>query len=58
VALAARAAVLAADALLQEAFRLDAQGDPDLLTEAKELLRAYLESSATRFPPPTHAGET
>jgi AcrR family transcriptional regulator len=58
VALASRAAVLAADALLQEAFRLDAQGDPDLLDEAKQLLRAYLGQSATRFPPPTHAGET
>ena len=58
VALASRAAVLAADALLQEAFRLDAQGDPDLLDEAKQLLRAYLGASATRFPPPHHAGET
>jgi AcrR family transcriptional regulator len=58
VATAARAAVLAADALLQEAFRLDAQGDPDLLDEAKHLLRAYLGSSATRFPPPHHAGDT
>jgi AcrR family transcriptional regulator len=57
-ALAARAGVLAADALLQEAFRLDAQGDPDLLAEAKQLLRAYLGSSAARFPPPHHAGET
>jgi AcrR family transcriptional regulator len=57
-ALACRAAVLAADALLQEAFRLDAQGDPDLLDEAKQLLRAYLGASADRFPPPTHAGET
>ncbi|SHM05703.1 transcriptional regulator, TetR family [Streptomyces yunnanensis] len=31
-----------ADALLQLAFRIDPAGDPAIVTEAKELLRAYL----------------
>jgi AcrR family transcriptional regulator len=37
----ARAAVLTADALLQEAFRADPQGQPALLAEAKRILRLY-----------------
>jgi AcrR family transcriptional regulator len=36
-----RAAVLAADALLQEAFREDPAGQPALLGEAKRILRLY-----------------
>jgi AcrR family transcriptional regulator len=36
-----RAAVLTADALLQEAFRADPQGQPALLAEAKRILRLY-----------------
>lgn len=36
------AAVLTADALIQESFRTDAEGDPALLAEAKRILRAYL----------------
>ncbi|MFF4655638.1 TetR family transcriptional regulator [Streptomyces sp. NPDC001381] len=36
------AAVLAADALAQEAFRRDADGDARLLGEAKVMLRGYL----------------
>ncbi|OIJ67814.1 TetR/AcrR family transcriptional regulator [Streptomyces mangrovisoli] len=39
---ACRAAVLAADALAQEAFRRDPEGDAALLEEAKAMLRAYL----------------
>ncbi|MDT0458825.1 TetR/AcrR family transcriptional regulator [Streptomyces sp. DSM 41527] len=35
-------AVETADALLQLAFRTDPAGDPVIVTEAKELLRAYL----------------
>ncbi len=31
-----------ADALLQLAFRTDPEGDPEIVTETKELLRAYL----------------
>lgn len=50
-ATACRAAVLAADALLHEAFRLDPGGDPMLMAEAKELLRAHLQSVTIRFPP-------
>ena len=50
-ATACRAGVLAADALLHEAFRLDPDGDPALLDEGKELLRAYLRTAARRFPP-------
>ena len=45
-----RAAVLAADALLQEAFRADPAGDPVLLEEAKRMLRAYLENLADLRP--------
>lgn len=36
-----RAAVLTADALLQEAFRADPAGQPALLAEAKRILRLY-----------------
>jgi AcrR family transcriptional regulator len=39
----ARTGVLVADALLQEAFREDAAGDPRLIGEAKRVLRLYLE---------------
>jgi AcrR family transcriptional regulator len=39
---AARAGVLAADALLQEAFRGDPAGEPELIQEAKRMLRLYL----------------
>lgn len=42
------AAVLTADALLQEAFRERATGDPKLLEEAKVILRRYLEEVASR----------
>ena len=49
-ATACRAGVLAADALLHESFRLDPEGDPELMAEAKELLRAYLRTAAKRFP--------
>jgi AcrR family transcriptional regulator len=40
--LAARAAVLVADALLQEAFKADPEGDPELIGEAKRILRLYM----------------
>jgi AcrR family transcriptional regulator len=42
------AAVLAADALAQEAFRRDAEGDAGLLEEAKVMLRGYLTAIAAR----------
>ncbi|MFF5141846.1 TetR/AcrR family transcriptional regulator [Streptomyces sp. NPDC013157] len=45
---ACHAAVLAADALAQEAFRCDAEGDAALLEEAKVMLRAYLTALAGR----------
>lgn len=35
-------AVEAADALFQLAFRTDASGDPDIIAETRELVRAYL----------------
>jgi AcrR family transcriptional regulator len=38
----ALACVLICDALLKESFRNDPQGDPALLEETKEILRAYL----------------
>ena len=57
-AIACRAGVLAADALLHEAFRLDAQGDPDLMAEAKELLRAYLRTATRRYAPTSTTGGT
>jgi AcrR family transcriptional regulator len=43
------AAVLAADALAQEAFRRDVKGDAALLEEAKILLRGYLTDIAARY---------
>jgi AcrR family transcriptional regulator len=46
------AAVLAADALVQEAFRRDPAGDAGLLAAAKVMLRGYLTQIATR--PPSH----
>ncbi|MFJ1968134.1 TetR family transcriptional regulator [Streptomyces sp. NPDC087903] len=46
---ACHAAVLAADALAQEAFRRDADGDADLLDEAKVMLRGYLGAIAARY---------
>ncbi|MEW1776966.1 TetR/AcrR family transcriptional regulator [Streptomyces sp. NPDC086777] len=45
---ACHAAVLAADALAQEAFRRDAEGDAALLDEAKVMLRGYLTALADR----------
>lgn len=42
LATACFAGVLAADALLQEAFRRDPRGEPALLDEAKVMLRGYL----------------
>ena len=46
LATAARAGVLVADALLQEAFRSDGQGEPELIEEAKRILRLYLQDVA------------
>ena len=46
--LVARAAVLAADALLQEAFREDPGGDPALIGEAKRILRLYMDEVVSR----------
>ncbi|MFD0438645.1 TetR/AcrR family transcriptional regulator [Streptomyces chartreusis] len=46
---ACRAAVLAADALAQEAFRRDPEGDPALLEEARIMLRGYLADVTARF---------
>jgi AcrR family transcriptional regulator len=45
---ACHAAVLTADALAQEAFRRDAEGDTALLDEAKVMLRGYLTAIAGR----------
>jgi AcrR family transcriptional regulator len=39
---AARAGVLVTDSILQEAFRLDPNGDRQLIEEAKRILRLYL----------------
>jgi len=44
-----RAAVLTADALLQEAFRDDSRGAPALLEEAKTILRGYLQAVVVRY---------
>jgi AcrR family transcriptional regulator len=44
-----RAAVLTADALLQEAFREDPSGAPGLLEEAKTILRGYLQAVTARY---------
>jgi AcrR family transcriptional regulator len=42
LATAARMVVLAGDGMLREAFRLDRDGDPDLLAETKVMLDSYL----------------
>jgi AcrR family transcriptional regulator len=44
-----RTAVLAADSLLQDAFRTDPNGDRRLLDEAKRMLRGYLTDVADRY---------
>jgi AcrR family transcriptional regulator len=44
-----RAAVLTADALLQEAFRDDGRGAAALLEEAKTILRGYLQEVIVRY---------
>lgn len=49
LARACHAAVLAADALAQEAFRRDADGDAALLDEAKAMLRGYLTDVVSRY---------
>jgi hypothetical protein len=43
------AAILAADALAQEAFRRAPEGDTDLLEEAKAMLRGYLADVVARY---------
>ncbi|HEX8631447.1 MAG TPA: TetR/AcrR family transcriptional regulator [Catenuloplanes sp.] len=45
------AAVIAADALIQEAFRRTSDGDPSLLAEAKVMLRGYLTHLDTQPQP-------
>ena len=45
------AAVITADAILQEAFRRDPDGDPSLLDELKTILRGHLGTVA-----PAHSG--
>ena len=45
---ACEAAVLAADAMIQEAFRRTPDGDPGLLTEVKVMLRGYLTDISSR----------
>jgi AcrR family transcriptional regulator len=44
-----QAAVHACDALLQEAFRRDPDGDPPLLEETKAILRAYLAQVTAHY---------
>ncbi|MEU6254522.1 TetR/AcrR family transcriptional regulator [Streptomyces sp. NPDC047043] len=51
LARACHASVLAADALSQEAFRRDAEGDAELLDEAKVMLRGYLAAVTARYQP-------
>ncbi|GAA3559870.1 TetR/AcrR family transcriptional regulator [Streptomyces osmaniensis] len=46
---ACHAAVLAADALAQEAFRRAPEGDPALLDEARTMLRGYLAGVTARY---------
>ncbi|MGP3983082.1 TetR family transcriptional regulator [Streptomyces sp. KR80] len=50
LATACHAAFLAADAITQEAFRRDPDGDPALLDEAKVMLRGYLSGITARYP--------
>ena len=45
------AAMLASDAITQEAFRNSDSGDADLMAEAKTMLRSYVASITTRFKP-------
>ncbi|GAB2517802.1 AcrR family transcriptional regulator [Nocardiopsis aegyptia] len=45
---AVNVAVEAADAVLKLAFRDDAEGDPDLITEAKRLVSSYLSNYSVR----------
>jgi AcrR family transcriptional regulator len=40
----ARMVVIAGDGLLREAFRVDRDGDPELLEESKVMLRAYAQT--------------
>ncbi|MBK3626551.1 TetR family transcriptional regulator [Streptomyces sp. MBT49] len=51
LARACHAAILAADALAQEAFRRTPEGDADLLDEAKAMLRSYLMQVVARYAP-------
>ncbi|MEU5278249.1 TetR family transcriptional regulator [Streptomyces asoensis] len=51
LARACHAAILAADALAQEAFRRTPEGDADLLDEAKAMLRSYLTQVVARYAP-------
>lgn len=48
LAQACMAVQLMADAVMQEAFRIDAQGDPDMLRELKTGLRGYLGELSVR----------
>lgn len=52
---ACHAAFLAADALAQEAFRRDPEGDAALLGEAKTMLRSYLVEVTGRYRRPARA---
>jgi AcrR family transcriptional regulator len=45
------AAMLASDAITQEAFRISDAGDAALMAEAKIMLRSYVASINTRFDP-------
>ena len=45
------AAMLASDAITQEAFRHSDSGDADLMAEAKTMLRSYVASINARFTP-------
>jgi len=49
LARACHAAILTADALAQEAFRRDTEGDAALLDEAKTMLRGYLTAVTARY---------
>ncbi|TQJ86380.1 TetR family transcriptional regulator [Streptomyces sp. SLBN-31] len=49
LARACHCAVLAADALAQEAFRREPLGDAELLEEAKVMLRGYLAAVTARY---------
>jgi AcrR family transcriptional regulator len=58
LARACHAAILAADALAQEAFRRDTEGDAALLDEAKTMLRGYLTDVTARYGRPEETGQT